>query len=350
MISIIIPTYNNSRYLDIALKSVLKQSYNNDYEIIVVDNGSTDDTREVVESLSKNNKYKKVRYFYDEVPGQLTGRHRGFKESNGDILVFIDDDIIADKDWLKSIYEAFKDPSVMLVGGKGLPKYEIEPPAWLEWFWYRKGSINRCGSLSLSDLGSETREIDTLVISGLNFSIRKAALIDLGGFHPDVIPKKYQHFQGDGETGLGRKATERGYKAIYQPRALVYHQVPKSRMTYEYFDKRFYYQGVCDSYTDLRRKYGKYKPKKKTIKSIIPEPIKRPMRFVKSIISKPSFHYAFKQYPEERKLKERFKKAYHRGYDFHQKAVKNSPELLKWVLRDNYWDYKLLDIKCNYDK
>ena len=252
MISIIVPSFNNSRYLYIALESILNQSFDKSkYEVIIVDNGSTDDTKKVVNKLINNNTETSIKYIFDSVPGQLTGRHRGVHEANGEILVFIDSDIIADTNWLSAISETFKDSSVMLVGGKSLPNYEVDPPRWLEWFWNRNGSINICGHLSLIDYGNEMKEIDPIYVWGLNFSIRKSSLFELGGFHPDVIPKKYQHFQGDGETGLTIKAKEHGMKAIYQPKALVYHWVPQNRMTYEYFDKRCYYQGICDSYTSL---------------------------------------------------------------------------------------------------
>lgn len=88
-----------------------------------------------------------------------------------------------------------------------------------------------------------------------------------------------QHFQGDGETGLTQKANANGYKAIYQPKALVFHQVLKQRMTYEYFDHRYFHQGICDSYSEIRRNNGQLilnAPKKGLI-----EIIERPLRFIK---------------------------------------------------------------------
>lgn len=356
MISIIVPTVNNSKFLSIALNSVLTQSYDEaGYEVIVVDNGSTDDTKEIILKAQESYQNKNIQFIYDSVPGQLTGRHRGANEAKGDILVFIDDDIIADKNWLAVIAETFKDTSIMLVGGKSLPNYEIDPPYWLEWFWVHLPYGKFLASLSLLDFGDEVREIDPNYVWGLNFSIRKSALFDLGGFHPDVIPKEYQHFQGDGESGLTIKAKERCYKAIYQPKALVYHQVPKSRMTFEYFDKRYYYQGVCDDFIYIRRKYGKYAPinnPKKTIRSRIPEPIKKPLRFIKNIFFKFLHRHVLLQSIEERKLKARFNKAYQQGYDFHRKAVADNPNLLEWVLKDNYWDYRLpeLDFKGRISK
>ena len=140
------------------------------------------------------------------------------------------------------------------MGGRNLPKFEVEPPAWLESFWDATPAGGRsCGWLSLLDLGESEREIDPNYVWGLNFAIRKRALHDLGGFHPDLIPPELQRFQGDGETGLTMKARSHCYRAVYQPKATIYHFIPASRMTPEYFEQRAYYQAVCDSYSNIRR-------------------------------------------------------------------------------------------------
>jgi glycosyltransferase involved in cell wall biosynthesis len=196
-ISVIIPTFNNSKFLKIAIQSVVDQTLNHSqYEIIVVDNDSTDDTKKVFLKIEKSNPEANLKYFHDIVPGQLTGRHRGAHEAKGDILVYTDEDIIADKNWLRSIEGIFQDSSVMLVCGKSLPNYEADPPEWLESFWHRNGDINNCFDLSLMDLGNDLAEVDPIFVIGLNFSIRKSALFELGGFHPDAVPKKYQKYQG----------------------------------------------------------------------------------------------------------------------------------------------------------
>ena len=71
----------------------------------------------------------------------------------------------------------------------------------------------------------------------------------------------------------------------------------------------------------------------------MPEPIKKPLRFIRNLLIKPD--EVRKQSPEESKLRARFKNAQQRGYDFHQKSVANNPDLLEWVLKDDYWDYQL---------
>jgi glycosyltransferase involved in cell wall biosynthesis len=208
--------------LTLTLNSLASQDFPpQNFEILIIDNGSTDNTKQVAERFIDQFPTLTVRYIFEPEPGLLSGRHRGALEAEGKILVFIDDDIEADRNWLKAIDSSFADPSVHLVGGRNLPKYETPPPDWLAWFWDEHEYGKFCGSLSLLDFGHQVREIDPEFVWGLNYSIRKDTLFVLGGFHPDCVPANLQQFQGDGETGLSIKAREKGYGAIYQPNALV---------------------------------------------------------------------------------------------------------------------------------
>jgi glycosyltransferase involved in cell wall biosynthesis len=332
--SIIIPTYNRDNYLKECLLSLVEQNYSKDeYEILVIDNGSTDRTKQITEDIIQQNPDHHIRYIYEPEPGLLSGRHRGALEAQGEICTFIDDDIEADPNCLKAIHDSFIDTTVQLVGGRNLPKYETEPPQWLNWFWADHPYGKTCGELSLLDFGEEVREIDANYIWGLNFSIRRQALFDLGGFHPDCIPKHLQHFQGDGETGLTMKANQLGYKAIYQPKALVWHQIPTSRMTYQYFENRYFYQGVCNSYSDIR-KLG-HLPKKNYFQ-LLKNFIKFPLRKIKRLVFSPD-----KQNQERQLLQNRLNQSLIAGINFHQNAIRKNPKLLDWILKVDYWDYKL---------
>jgi glycosyltransferase involved in cell wall biosynthesis len=340
MISIIIPTLNRATLLELAIKSFCFQNFSpQEFEILVVDNGSTDNTKDITVDAINAFPSHQIRYIYEPEPGLLSGRHRGALEAKGEILIFVDDDIEADSNWLQAIKESFDDPTVQIVGGRNLPKYEIEPPEWLEWFWLDHPYGKFCGALSLLDFGDKVTEIDANFVWGLNFSIRKSALFELGGFHPDCISKHLQHFQGDGETGLTQKANQKGYKAIYQPSALVFHSVSKDRMTYEYFDKRYFYQGVCDSYSLVREGKGQV-----TEASFI-ERIKAILRKNKQALKK----LIYKE-NEKDDLMARFDRAYQKGYHFHQNAVRQIPELVDWILRENYWNYNLPKLNITHDR
>ena len=335
MISIIIPTLNRANLLELAIKSFCLQNFSLDkFEILVVDNRSVDNTKEITQTAINSFHSNRIRYIYESELGLLSGRHRGALEAKGDILVFVDDDIEADPNWLSAIYESFQNPLVQLVGGRNLPKYESTPPEWLEYFWVEHPFGQYLGELSLLDFGEQVREIDANYVWGLNFSIRRKALFELGGFHPDCIPKHLQHFQGNGETGLTIKANQLRYKAIYQPKALVFHQVPNNRMTYEYFEKRYFYQGVCNSYTKIRRLgYLPISNKLSDIKYRIKSLLKRAKQMI--------FNHRLS---EEAMLKSHFLKFLELGYQFHQESVRKNPLLLDWVLKSDYWNYKLPNI------
>ncbi len=333
MISIIIPTLNREKSLTLALESLAAQNFPADkFEILILDNGSTDGTKSVSEAFISRYSTHQIRYILEPEPGLLSGRHRGAREAREEILTFVDDDIEADVNWLQAIADSFADTGVQLVGGRNLPKYEIEPPEWIEWFWYEHPCGRFCGYLSLLDFGSDVREISANYVWGLNFSIRKRALFELGGFRPDCLPARLQHFQGDGETGLTMQANQLGYRAIYQPGALVFHHISKERLTPEYFEKRFFYQGICDSYAQIRESQGKLKetsPQERVKAALLS--LKEPLLIASGRV----------KLSEKQKLHRRFDKAYRKGYEFHKTAVRNNPKLLDWVLKKDYWDYTL---------
>ena len=137
-LSVIIPTMNRANVLERALQSIVKQSLSNQaYEVIVVDNGSTDDTKAIVNNFDEH--IENLVYIYDENPGLHVGRHRGLLAAKADILVYADDDIEALPTWLEGILESFENQSVVLVGGKNIPNFESTPPDWILEMW-GKGS------------------------------------------------------------------------------------------------------------------------------------------------------------------------------------------------------------------
>ena len=330
-ISIIIPSLNRARALSEALESAARVIDSDDsVEIIVVDNGSIDLTAGICREIRDRFPQHNWRYIYDDMPGLLTGRHRGAREAHGEILAFLDDDILLAPGWMEALQEAFGDPNIALVGGPSRPHYEVEPPSWLNGPWWHSEGRS-FDYLSLIDLGSSMTFIDPLFVIGLNFSIRKAVFQECGGFHPDCIPKALQRYQGDGETGLSRKIKERGLRALYHPLVAVTHVIPGSRLTPEAFEQRAFYQGVCDSYTQIRRERRIPAAQERSWKDLL-----RPAKWTierELTLRKPTTDGV-------RRLMAR---AHRAGMQFHQKEVCNDPKLLQWVLKPDYFDYRLPD-------
>jgi len=341
-ISIIIPTFNRDALLPNAIKGITKLNYPTDeYEILIIDNGSTDNTENISKTIIRENPQHTIKYIFEPSPGLLAARHKGASEAHGNIFTFIDDDIIPFPTWLETISKSFEEENVQLVGGKSIPKYEEAPPVWLQMLWEMTpyGGTSCC-YLSLQDLGDQTKDIHPNYIFGLNLSIRKKALFDAGGFHPDLYPKYLQRFQGDGETGLTMCCYDNGFRAIYRPEAGVFHCIPPQRMTISYFENRMFYQGVCNSYTNIRLQKGMYGKNNRTtnIKKILFSHLYPAKKALLKYFNPKKLE---EEHSELKQIRQLMVSAYNKGYQFHQTELKKNPELLKWVLKENYWDYHI---------
>lgn len=243
-VSVIIPTFNRSRLLRDTVESLLGQSYERDrFEIIVVDNSSTDDTVSVMTALARE--LPIVRAMSEPRRGAHFARNSGALAARGDILYFTDDDMVADPDLLRHLVTAFG--SAERVGsatGRILPEWGAQPPAWV---------LEHCRNhlLSLNDLGSETMitDLDPGVFS-CHQAVLREAFFQAGGFNPDTNAGE---FVGDNETGLNIKIRKLGYRFAYVGASVTRHVIPESRMNQRYVNRRFAEQGFCDSYTAYRR-------------------------------------------------------------------------------------------------
>jgi glycosyltransferase involved in cell wall biosynthesis len=335
LLSVIVPTRNRANMLKRALESITKQNLSQEcFETIVVDNGSTDETREVVDSFVE--KIPNLRYLYEETPGLHVGRHKGLKEAKADILVYADDDIEAFPTWLEGIAKAFEDKDVALVGGKNLPKFESDPPAWIKQMWEtnRKG-YKKVGALSILDLGNNVEKISPLLVYGCNYSIRKSVLIEAGGFHPDGMPQELIRYRGDGETHVSMYIQNKGYKAIYTPKASIYHIVPSKRMTEDYFCTRAFNQGISDSFSQIRARYLQTFQHEHNVRQMITS-VKKIMRWpaVKLLTMIKQFHINDSSCDKE--IQEKIKAAYQAGWLYHQELFKNDASIAEHVLQRNY--------------
>jgi glycosyltransferase involved in cell wall biosynthesis len=326
-ISVIIPTRNRSSLLEKALKSLLSQTLSSDeFEVIVVDNGSTDTTSSVVESFFS---LLPLRYFFDPTPGLHVGRHRGLAEAQGEILVYADDDIEALPTWLSSIQEAFTDRTVAMVGGNNFPLFLAPPPDWLKQLWQNSHDrqIRSLPWLSILEVQGGIQEWSPYQIWGCNFSIRKSVLLEAQGFHPDGMPKDLIRFRGDGESHVSRFVVESGMKALFHPGASVYHKVTPERMTYDYFRQRGFNQGVSDSYTQLRAKSI----------STLPRPLSA-YRIMRSVWSKlRSLGLRIRKRDDIPQALVEYKAGYREGFAYHQDTYRTDPEVREWVHRATYY-------------
>jgi glucosyl-dolichyl phosphate glucuronosyltransferase len=247
MISLIIPTYNRAGVLKRALDSALNIEYSPaDYEIIVVDNGSTDATAAVVKDVQESSPQRRLTYIREERVGLHNARHAGVWAAKGDILIFTDDDATFAPGWLRAYAEAFDaHPEMVAAGGPVRASWEAPPPKWLVEFI---GDAKTFGILSLMEPYDDFCLNSHGEFFGVNMAIRAHVLLEMGGFNPEAFGDVWL---GDGETGLNYKLWNRKMLIGYVPEALVYHHIPPERMTLQYLRRRMANQGACDLYSDF---------------------------------------------------------------------------------------------------
>jgi glucosyl-dolichyl phosphate glucuronosyltransferase len=328
VLSIIIPTRNRASLLVRTLDSVASVVGRLDpVEVIVVDNGSQDGTAAAYRAFREKFPDVSWRYVYDQAPGLLTGRHRGAREATGNILCYLDDDVLLGPNWLAAVQEAFADPGVVVAGGPSVPQFETQPPEWLNSLYFEHEGARACGYLSVIYFGSGLRNIDPCLVWGLNFAIRKEKLYEFGGFHPDGFPRSLLRFRGDGETGLSLKLKKAGISAVYHSEMLVRHVIPQSRMTLRAFEGRAFCQGISDSYTEIRESGMVPAFCSRSWKEFLTDSIRAKLDRIRLSTN--------------RHIHEILARAHFAGKRFHKKEVRTDPELLAWVLRENYFDYEL---------
>ncbi len=173
-ISVIISTYNRSGLLKIAIESVLNQQAGSpSYELIVVNNNSTDNTEKVARA------FERVRYVFEPRQGLSYGRNAGIGAAQGDILAFTDDDIEVSSDWISSIQRAFSEhPDAAYIGGPVIPRWTKPQPKWAD---------EKFGSFALQNLGDSVRRIDSsyqCCLVGANLACRRDLIDKIGAFDP----------------------------------------------------------------------------------------------------------------------------------------------------------------------
>lgn len=244
-ISAIICTLNRAHYLQKAISSLVNQDLPWEaYEILIVDNGSTDDTREVVDRFSGSGN---IRYIHEPVMGLSHARNRGWREASAPYVAYLDDDAVAEPVWLGKIRQVFEtmNPQPGCVGGKVMPIWEAPRPFWL-------GDDLLC-SLTALDWSDSPHVIDNLNsewLAGANIAFPKELLDRLGGFTPH-LDRSGTRLLSSGDVFLEKQIQQAGYTCFYYPDVAVSHLIPASRLTRSWFMRRYYFQGVSDAAMQL---------------------------------------------------------------------------------------------------
>ncbi|BAY22554.1 glycosyl transferase family protein [Calothrix sp. NIES-2100] len=242
-ISAIICTHNRDTYLGAAIDSLLAQDFAANFEVVVVDNGSSDRTCEVVAQRASN---PRLKYVFEPIVGLSVARNTGANVASGEILAYLDDDAVASDRWLQVFYDAFNNNSQLAIaGGKVtlLWPQGVRQPQWL--------SSGLTSNLGAYDLGDSPILINQpgLTPRGLNYSIRRSFLAEIGGFDPH-LGRVGKNLLSNEELQMTECALQQGWQVAYLPEALVAHNVAPERLNRSWFLNRGWWQGISECYRE----------------------------------------------------------------------------------------------------
>jgi glycosyltransferase involved in cell wall biosynthesis len=241
LISAIICTHNRAAYLAKAIQSLVDQNISSEkYDIIIVDNCSTDSTKSVVEQfVSRVN----IRYLYEPNLGLSYARNTGWRNATGAYVAYLDDDAIACPSWLHKILEVFETvtPRPGCVGGKTDPLWEAPRPVWL--------SDELVTSLTVIDWFDTPQVVLDLAqtwLVGVNMAFPVEVLEHVGGFIVG-LDRAGKRLLSSGDVFLQKQIMKAGYSCFYHPEMVVSHHIGRSRLEKRWFIRRYYWQGVSDA-------------------------------------------------------------------------------------------------------
>lgn len=239
--SVIFCTYNREKYLYNALKSIALQKIDPlNYEILLVNNNSTDRTEEICEQFQKDFPEVDFKYFLETNQGLSYARNRGVNESTGEILVFVDDDATVFDNYLPSIDTFFTEvPEAMACGGPIVPVYETGKPDWLS--PYTEQLIG--GALYE---GKYTRPFRKgKYPGGGNSAFRKEVFEKYGLFNVE-LGRKGTGLIGAEEKDLYDRLTKGGEVFYYLPEMGIHHYIPEKKLTSAHFKELTYSIGKSE--------------------------------------------------------------------------------------------------------
>ncbi|RTL52011.1 MAG: glycosyltransferase [Sphingobacteriales bacterium] len=228
-ISVVICTYNRATYIAAALESLVQQTFNkNAFEVIVVNNNSTDNTEQICKKFIADHSQYAFYFLNEPQQGASFARNTGAAVAKGSLLCFMDDDAIAVPDYLAKIIDFFAThPDAGGLGGRIIPKYIPEEPKWMSYYVSSLvGNFDYSKEVCVFQPGKYPLE-SNMIIKTEDFKV-------IGGFNenlPGVVGTL--RIGGEGKDFFYRLQAI-GKKIYYHPEIMVYHVVEVKKLTKEY--------------------------------------------------------------------------------------------------------------------
>jgi cellulose synthase/poly-beta-1,6-N-acetylglucosamine synthase-like glycosyltransferase len=198
MISVAIPAYNSEKTIGQCLKALAEQSYPADsYEVIVVDDGSTDSTPAIAQSFA-------TRYIRQENQGPAAARNNAARQAKGDIILFTDSDCVPDANWIREMVKPFEDSRVMAVKGA----YRTQ----------QNSLTARFAQVEFEERFEMLKKAETVdMVDTYSAGFRRKVFLDLGGFDPSFPVANNE------DTEFSYRMSALNYRMVFNPQAIVYH-------------------------------------------------------------------------------------------------------------------------------
>lgn len=249
-VSVIICTYNRSAFLEKCIKSILSNKFSEkSYEILIIDNNSVDQTKEIVHQFIKGK--SNIKYIKEEQVGLSFARNRGITEAKGNIVAFIDDDVEVNSNYINSIVQfSEKYPDEVCISGKVIPVWNFQKPSWF--------STEFASIVGETTYGANVRILNYREYPiGCNMIFKKDIFNEIGLFNTELGIKGDQLYLGE-EVEICDRILKLGKKIYYLPDAFVYHSVHENKVNTEYISKRLSLEGdsIAQWHYETKTKLG----------------------------------------------------------------------------------------------
>jgi glycosyltransferase involved in cell wall biosynthesis len=240
--TVLIATYNRAPFLDRTLDSLraLVVGAGRRWEVIVVDNNSRDDTRQVVTRHARDFPVP-LRYLIETRQGRSSALNAGITASVAPIIAMTDDDVRVEPQWLEAACAALSNGGAGYAGGPVRPMWESRPPRWLD---LTRGDL--WGTIAIQDHGPDPfcYEDHRKVPLGANMAARRELFDRAGLFRADLGRSSGRLLLGQEVPELLMRARAAGFRGLYVPAMQVHHHIPSARLTRRYFRRWWFGKGV----------------------------------------------------------------------------------------------------------
>ncbi|MCS7029616.1 MAG: glycosyltransferase [Bacteroidia bacterium] len=235
-ISVVICCYNSENKLPTTLKHLSEQDFSGAWEIIVIDNGSTDSTSYVAQNVWKQlNSPTPIRVIYEPQLGLNFARHCGILNAQYEYIIFCDDDNWLAPDYLSIVYQNFQQmPDVGAMGGQSEGIFEEPPPPWL---------LKYIGGYAIGKQATRSGIVDQRrFIWGAGMAVRASVLKKIynQGFHSILSDRKGNTLSAGGDGELCELIMQAGYHLYYDEKLNFKHFITKNRLSWSYVCKLYY--------------------------------------------------------------------------------------------------------------